>query len=148
MRNDVNGGRKLREQQPQIRLTPESQSSVSSSEYSAPPTPPELRQSMHFTMVAPKGYVAVLNKIQQSCSVAHRQCVRSRNVHHRVRCMACQTDEVGMRWVCSYCALRFCSACRGEFFRGKNIKEIQEACMKNEEGEDITIDATQTDCMS
>ncbi|KAL7274200.1 hypothetical protein RUND412_002915 [Rhizina undulata] len=67
--------------------------------------------------------------VQTKCLMGHRNMKRIGNWHHKVVCMVCRTmgsshttgSNVGAedegerwRWLCSWCAVRICSACKQE----------------------------------
>lgn len=61
---------------------------------------------------------------QKTCMTGHRNCIRSANVHHRIKCMTCLTNAANERWMCSFCSLRICSRCRTEFAAGKTFDQV------------------------
>jgi hypothetical protein len=77
-------------------------------------------------MLPPDEYKVVPNQLQRTCIMSHRSTVMSSNVHHRICCMVCQTDSSAERWLCTYCALRFCSRCKAEFTMGNTVGQIME----------------------
>lgn len=75
-------------------------------------------------MLPPGAYETSPNELQRNCPQAHCWTVGSPNVHHRICCMVCRLDSADERWLCSYCALRFCSRCKSEFAHDQTLDQI------------------------
>lgn len=73
-----------------------------------------------------RSYVPAVSNLQRNCADGHQFTVLCANVHHRIACMSCLTDSSPERFLCSYCALRFCGRCKAEFKMGKTIDEIRQ----------------------
>ncbi|KAF8246837.1 hypothetical protein K440DRAFT_630405 [Wilcoxina mikolae CBS 423.85] len=83
-------------------------------------------------MLPPEEYKVVPNELQRTCPVSHRSTVMSSNIHHRICCMVCQSDSSAERWLCTYCALRFCSRCKAEFATGNTLEQIIEKAVSED----------------
>lgn len=94
---------------------------------SSPETSPESPRTFSLpvpVMLPPDDYKTSPNELQRNCPQSHCWTVVSANVHHRICCMVCQLDSADERWLCSYCALRFCSRCKSEFSHGQTFDQI------------------------
>lgn len=55
--------------------------------------------------------VPALTKWHYQCYQSHKYCLKSPNAWHPAPCMTCEVRDSGLRWKCTWCALRVCSEC-------------------------------------
>ncbi|KAI5810672.1 hypothetical protein BZA77DRAFT_360749 [Pyronema omphalodes] len=72
------------------------------------------------------------NDLQRACEINHRTTQVTPNVHHSIICMVCQSDSPDRRFMCTYCALRFCTRCKTEFSLGSKIEDIMDKAESKE----------------
>ncbi|TGZ81807.1 hypothetical protein EX30DRAFT_233545 [Ascodesmis nigricans] len=79
-----------------------------------------------------RSYTPAISEVHTNCADSHRFTVHCANVHHRIACMVCRTDSSSERFLCSYCALRFCGRCKAEFSKDMSIEQIRKKAVEED----------------